>query len=68
MDGGSEPGASQIYPYDGRYKKGGRPTWKAGFYQETRDRYLEIFKRSASGLRGAHPKELTSDDTTVMSF
>ena len=62
MDGGSEPGATQVYPYGGRYRKNGRPTWPEGFYQQTRDRYLEVFKRSASGLRGANPKELTTDE------
>jgi hypothetical protein len=62
MYGGSEPGASQLYPYDNRYKRGPNKIWESGFYQETRDRYLEAFKRSASGLRGANPKELTTDE------
>ena len=61
MEGGSRPGASQIYPYGNRYRQGASRVWPAGFYQETRDRYLDLFKRSVSGLRGANPIELTTD-------
>jgi hypothetical protein len=62
MHGGAEPNAGQIYPYDNRYTKGSSKIWEPGFYQITRDRYLEAFKRSASGLRGSNPKELTTDE------
>jgi hypothetical protein len=60
--GGTEPDASQLYPYDGRYERDEAKIWEKGFYQETRDRYLDAFKRSVSGLRGSNPKELSTDE------
>ncbi len=36
---GDAPGASKIYPYDGRYQRNGEPRWKEDFYQSLRDRY-----------------------------
>ena len=62
MAGGSKNGASQIYPYDGRYKRGGKKIWQDGFYQSMRDRYLEAFQRSSSGLRGPNPKSLSTEE------
>ena len=59
--GGYKPESSKIYPYDGRYKRNGNKGWRDGTYQVIRDRYLERFKKSASGLRGPNPKELTTD-------
>ena len=58
MLGGSTTDASKIYPYDGRYQRGGKAVWEDGFYQTMRDRYLTAFQEAASGLRGANPKEL----------
>lgn len=59
MGGGNKVGASQIYPYDGRYERNGKKTWSVGFYQEMRDRYLDVFIEAASGLHGPNPKDLT---------
>lgn len=61
MNGGWKPGASNVYPYDGRFDRGGRKTWEAGFYAETRDRRLDAFKRASSGLRGPSPVVLDTD-------
>lgn len=53
---------SQIYPYDGRYHDlNGKKFWEPGTYQRWRDKYLEIFTRACSGLRGKSPAELTTD-------
>lgn len=62
MSGGYLPGANMIYPYDGRYKRNNESIWEQGFYQKFRDRYLNSFKRAASGLRGSNPKELSTDE------
>jgi hypothetical protein len=62
MAGGHKQGASQVYPYDGRYKRGDNKIWQDGFYQSIRDRYLKAFQRSASGLRGPNPKSLTTEE------
>jgi len=40
---------------------GRKPTWDRGWYQENRDKFLKMFKRAASGLRGAHPTALCDD-------
>lgn len=62
MSGGAKPGASCIYPYDGRFeRREGARIWATGFYQGLRDRYLNSFKRAASGLRGPTPADLTTD-------
>ncbi len=58
MNGGGRPGASSVYPYDGRYERNGRRTWADGFYQGMRDRYLEAFKSATAGLRGSNPATL----------
>lgn len=62
MCGGNKEGASQIYPYDGRYERDGKKPWSEGFYRAMRDRYLEAFKEAASGLRGPNPKDLTIEE------
>lgn len=54
-------GASQIYPYDGRYERNGKKVWENGFYQTMRDRYLEAFKVATAGLRGPNPARLETD-------
>ena len=59
--GGWKKGASKVYPYDGRYLLDGKPVWEEGLYRSMRDRYLEVFKRAASGLRGANPANLDTD-------
>jgi hypothetical protein len=61
MAGGWKEKASQIYPYDNRYIREGKPIWEEGFYQSIRDRYLEAFKWAASGLRGPNPAVLNTD-------
>jgi hypothetical protein len=61
MNGGWEPGASNVYPYDGRYDRGGKKTWEAGYYAAMRDRHLDAFKRASSGLRGPSPVVLDTD-------
>lgn len=61
MAGGWQKGASQIYPYDDRYIHEGKPIWKKGFYQSSRNRYIEVFKQAASGLRGPNPANLAPD-------
>jgi hypothetical protein len=62
MAGGSKKGASQLYPYDGRYQQDGNKIWADGLYQSLRDRYLDAFQKAASGLRGPNPKELSMDE------
>jgi len=61
MNGGWKADASKIYPYDGRYDRGGRPLWDAGFYRAMRDRYRTAFEEATSGLRGANPQALEPD-------
>ena len=61
LNGGGRPGASHIYPYDGRYVRNGRLIWDDEFYQAVRDSYLNLFKRSAAGLRGPAPAVLDTD-------
>lgn len=61
MNGGWKQTASHIYPYDGRYKWNGKTLWESGFYQAMRDRYLNAFKCACSGLRGASPANLDTD-------
>lgn len=58
MNGGWKDGASCIYPYDDRYKRDGRNLWAPGFYQDMRNRYLEVFMRACAGLRGPAPATL----------
>ena len=60
--GGSNPGASQIYPYDGRYGAAGARIWAPGFYQHLRDRYLARYKHAAAGARGPNPARLEEDE------
>jgi FRG domain len=55
------PETPKIYPYDGQYDRDGKRTWKDGFYEEQRDRYLEAFKVAAAGLRGPNPASLDDD-------
>lgn len=62
MNGGTKPGATQVYPYDSRFECDGKPMWEKGFYQGLRDRYLEMFKRASAGLRGGNPARLDSSD------
>ncbi len=38
MNGGHERGASEAYPYGGRYVRNGKPTWEDGVLQAMRDR------------------------------
>ena len=59
--GGWKEGANKIYPYDGRFLRDGKLIWTAGFYQGTRDLYLDTFERAASGLRGRNPARLSKD-------
>ena len=61
LNGGWRGGASKIHPYDGRYQRDGRLIWEEGFYQAMRDRYIHAFKYAASGLRGANPAQLDTD-------
>jgi len=61
LNGGWKNTASNIYPYDGRYRQGDSRIWKDGFYQATRDRYITAFERAASGLRGGNPLKLGRD-------
>lgn len=58
LNGGGRPGASSIYPYDGRYERNGKLFWADGFYQGARDRYLDAFRQAAAGLRGPNPAVL----------
>lgn len=62
IGGGHKPDSNKVYPYDDRYKRNGGKIWKDGFYQGMRDRYLKVFRKSASGLRGPNPKELTTEE------
>lgn len=62
MCGGNKEGASQIYPYGGRYERDGKKPWSEGYYQGMRDRYLEAFMKAVSGLRGPNPKDLTIEE------
>jgi hypothetical protein len=53
---------SQIYPYDHRYNFPlGGINFTEGFITAMRNRYLEHFKKAASGLRGPNPKDLSDD-------
>lgn len=61
MNGGTEPGATQVYPYDSRFERDGKPRWGKGFYQGLRDRYLQVFRQASAGLRGANPAQLDND-------
>ena len=61
LNGGWKPTARNVYPYDERYVRNGKPFWESGFYQGMRDRYLDTFKRAASGLRGPNPAPLDPD-------
>lgn len=61
LNGGREEGASMIFPYGGRYDRRGKKTWKDGYYQSMRDRYLNAFQRASSGLRGPSPARLDTD-------
>jgi hypothetical protein len=59
LRGGDRPGASQVYPYDCRFLRNGE-VWPDGVDALVAE-HLERFKRSASGLRGPSPKELTQE-------
>jgi hypothetical protein len=59
--GGHENGAEMIYPYGGRYQKDTASVYPPGAVRERRDRYLEAFQKAASGLRGANPAPLTTE-------
>lgn len=61
LSGGWRKDASKVYPYGGRFVRSGKAIGENGFYQSMRDRYLEVFKRAASGLRGDNPAELEDD-------
>jgi hypothetical protein len=61
LHGGWKLLASNVYPYGGRFEKDGSTIWGKGFYAAMRDRYLEAFKRSCSGLRGPSPAGLDLD-------
>lgn len=61
LNGGWKEGASETYPYDGRYVRGGKSWWADGFYQSMRDRHLDAFKQAASGKRGSSPAQLSTD-------
>ena len=41
LNGGWKPTARNVYPYDERYVRNGKPFWESGFYQGMRDRYLD---------------------------
>lgn len=62
LNGGAQHGASQKYPYGGRYERDGKPFWADGFYQAIRDRYLAAFERASAGLRGPSPAKLTTEE------
>ena len=59
--GGSDPGASKKYPYDGRYIRDGKPFWSPTFYRSMRDRYLHKFTEASMTLRGSSPPALSPD-------
>jgi hypothetical protein len=61
LNGGWKPGASNVYPYDGRFEREGKKIWAADFYTISRDRYLNAFQRASSGLRGSSPATLDTD-------
>jgi hypothetical protein len=52
LNGGWKPGASNIYPYDGRHFRNGKKIWGDTFYAESRDRYLGL---EGDGLRVVRP-------------
>src|SRR5262249_24366917 len=58
-EGGTQAGAAQLYPYDGRFQRNGKAIWAEGFYQSLRDRYLAAFKSASAGLRGPNPSPLS---------
>lgn len=62
MFGGNKEGASQIYPYNGRYVRKDKNLWSEDFYQGMRDRYLNVFMEAASGLRRSNPKDLSVEE------
>jgi hypothetical protein len=51
----------RVYPYGGYLDDLSTTIRENGFYQRTRDRYLEAFKIAADGLRGPNPAELSTD-------
>jgi hypothetical protein len=55
------PLASRFERYILEFKRNRDNIWKPSFYQAMRDRYLDSFKRACSGLRGASPAELDTD-------
>ena len=61
LNGGWKVGASNVYPYDGRFEREGKKTWEPGFYAAMSDRYLDAFRRASSGLRGIAPAVLETD-------
>ena len=61
LNGGENPGASQVYPYDCRFLRNGEPILDDGGFDTVVESHLERFKRAASGLRGHSPKELTQE-------
>jgi hypothetical protein len=58
LEGGTRPGASKLYPYDGRYMRNGEPIWRDNFYRRERDGVLADFRRLAQGRRGPAPVRL----------
>ena len=60
--GGHMPGASKLYPYDGRYKRDGKPIWDMDFYRPMRDRYLHEFQKALNGVQGGNSDELSTDE------
>jgi hypothetical protein len=61
LNGGWKASSANVYPYDGRFLRKGKKFWGDTFYDDSRDRYLEAFKRSSSGLRGHSPAVLDKD-------